>query len=191
MFAQNQVTQTRYNGLFREVYFVNENDTSVRHGLCYVYYKDRIIEKGAYGQDIKIGGWRYFSLSGVFEYEYNYDINKLVYINGLNRHDLKKRTPCLYKGSPLIPYLYVVTNLGYPVEAKEKNIEGKVVLALMVNTEGKIYGYYIAEKLHPIIDNAVMNVAKTIPDDWVFLSATHMGERIPGKYYITIEFELD
>jgi len=191
LYAQNQAPKTHYNGLFKEVYFVNKNDTSVRHGLYNKYYKGKVIEKGRYAKDTRVGRWRYFSLNGIFEYEYNYDINELISINGQNRHDLKKKTPCLYKGSPLIPYLYLVTNLGYPAKAKEKNIEGKVVLALKVNTKGEVYGFYIAEKLHPIIDNAVMKVAKTIPHDWAFLSATYMGQPIPSEYYITIQFELE
>ncbi len=191
LYAQNQYVKVYYNGLFKEVYSVSMSDTGVRHGHCSIYYKGKVIEKGRYVQNKKVGRWRYFSLNGIFEYEYNYDLNELVSISGRTRHDLKKKTPCLYKGSPLIPYLYLVTNLGYPSEAKEKGIEGKLVLALKVNTEGKVYGFYIAEKLHPVIDKAVINVAKTIPDDWEFLCATHSGQLVASEYYITIEFELE
>jgi len=191
LYAQDQVAVTRHKGLFKEVYFTSKSDTTIRNGLCSIYYKGKIIEKGRYSNNKKAGRWRFFSLNGIFEYEYNYDIKELVSINGINRHDLKKKTPCLFQGSPLIPYLYLVTNLGYPAKAKDKNIEGKVVLALKVNSQGEIYGFYIAEKLHPIIDNAVINVAKTIPDDWKFLSATYMGENVQSEYHITIEFELE
>jgi len=191
LFAQSRMPKTQYDGLFKEVYYVSEVDTAMRHGICKLYYKGKVIERGRYANNLRVGRWRYFSLNGIFEYEYNFDANELVAISGKPYQELKKQTPCLYQGSPLIPYLYLVTNLSYPSKAKDKDIQGKVVLALKVNVEGEVYGFYLAEKLHPIIDKAVMDVAKTIPDDWDFLCATRMGQRIPSEYFITIEFELE
>ena len=103
----------------------------------------------------------------------------------------KNETPCLFIGSPLIPYIFFVENLSYPTQAVNKDLEGSVVLALQINEKGKIYGFYLSEKLEPVIDKAVKEVAFNLPCEWDFLPATYMGKPVQSEYHITIEFELN
>ena len=189
--SQEQVLVVRRSQLFKEVFNVLANDTSVRNGRYSKYYKDKIIEKGWYRDNAKVGEWMYFSLNSIFEYKYNFDTNKLLAVSGKSSQELSVKTPCLYKGSPLIPYLYIVTNLQYPTKAREKNIQGKIVLALKVNEDGEVYALYLSEKLDPLLDSAVIEVAKTMPIEWRFLPATRDGQKIKSEYRIMIEFELE
>lgn len=164
------------------------NDTSVRNGYYRRYYKDKLIEKGQYKLNAAIGLWQYYNLKGIFEFEYNHDIQKVIRLSG--HRDPKMETPCLFKGSPLIPYLYIVQKLGYPEEALKQNLTGQVILGLKINKDGEIWAMYLSKKLHPILDAEVMRVAREFPPDWEWLPATRMEEPVDGEYFVAIEFEL-
>lgn len=177
------------NGNLKTEYDVLKTDTAIKNGIFLHYYKDKLIEKGYYDQNIPVGRWQFYNLKGIFEYEYDHQTKKITALSG--HRDPKQETPCLFKGSPLIPYLYIVQKVGYPKEAIDKNIKGQVVLALKIGKDGQIWAMYLSEKLHPLLDAEVLRVARTFPANWEWLPATHFGEPIDGEYLITIEFELD
>jgi TonB family protein len=189
--AQNRKQVTKVNGKYKEVCWVDKQNPSQRNGLSIKYYKGKVIEKGNYKENERVGRWRFYNLNSILDYEYDFDKKELVMMSGIDRHDLKRKSPCLFKGSPLVPYLYLVNNLGYPQKAISDDVEGKVVLALKINSSGNITGFYIAEKLHPVINEAVVKVAKTMPSDWEFIAATKFGKPVAGEYHIAIEFELE
>lgn len=188
--GQEQILVTKESGLFREVCWVEAVDTAIRQGQSTMYYKGKVIEQGKYRKNIRVGRWRFFNLESILDYEYDFDRSELIMLSGQDRHELKRKSPCLFKGSPLIPYLFLVNNLSYPQNAVKESVEGKVVLALKVNEQGGVVGFYLAEKLHPVVDRAVIEVAKTMPAGWQFIAATNMGEPVAGEYHIAIEFEL-
>lgn len=189
--AQKIAFKTLENGNFKEVYGVDVNDTTLKVGSYYHYYKGRIIEKGRYLNNNQIGKWQFFNLNSILEYEYDFDKNKVVRISGKEPRDLAIATPCMFKGSPLIPYLFIVNNLHYPEKARELDISGEVELGLLINETGNIVSYYLSKKLHPLLDRAVMQVAGQFPDNWEFLAATRQGQPISGEYRIAIQFELE
>ncbi|MFT3738221.1 MAG: energy transducer TonB [Breznakibacter sp.] len=164
------------------------NDTSVKNGYYHHYYKDKLIEKGQYNMNSPVGLWQYYNLKGIFEFEYNHDAQTVTRLSG-NR-DPKTETPCLFKGSPLVPYLYIVQKVGYPEEALRQNLSGEVVLALKINKEGEVWAMYLSKKLHPVLDAEVMRVARGFPSGWQWLPATRLGEPVDGEYSVSIEFEL-
>ena len=177
------------NGNFITEYYVLSRDTSKKEGSYRLFYKHKIIENGNYINNKKAGKWQFFSLDGILEYEYDFDSGKVVKLAGRNREDLENATPCLFLGSPLIPYLYIVNNIHYPEKAQVQNIGGKVVLALKVGKNGELWSMYLYKKLDPILDSEVMRVARSFPDQWKWLPATQKGVNVDGEYLITIEFE--
>ncbi|MCG8580177.1 MAG: energy transducer TonB [Bacteroidales bacterium] len=189
--GQNRVLLTKKNGLFKEVFWVSELDKNVRDGKSTTYYKGKVIEQGQYSDNKRVGKWRFYNLDSILDYEFDFDNNELLMVSGIDRHDLKRKSPCLFMGSPLIPYLFLVNNLSYPAKAIDNDVEGEVVLALKINKEGKVFGFYIYQKLHPVLDRAVIDCVKTMPGDWRFIPATNMGHVVPGEYHITIEFDLE
>ncbi|MBS2213256.1 TonB family protein [Carboxylicivirga mesophila] len=189
--AQDRELVTKERGLFKEVCWVDVNDTAIRNGQSTTYYKGKVIEQGRYLKNSRVGRWRFYNLESILDYEYDFDRNELVMMSGQDRHELKMKTPCLFMGSPLIPYLFLVNNLSYPRSAVNESVEGRVVLALRVDETGHVIGFYIAERLHPTIDRAVVEVAKTMPDKWRFIAATNMGHPVASEYHIAIEFQLE
>lgn len=178
-------------GPFFKVYEVLASDTAIKHGRYQLFYKDKIIENGRYGAGRPCCMWQYFSLDGVFEFEYDFDEGRLVKLSGERGEQMHYQTPCLFLGSPIVPYIYIVDRMNYPEKAKDLEVEGRVVLALKINKKGELWSMYLYEKLHPLLDSEVMRVARTIPDHWEWLAATRKGIEVNGEYHIAIEFEMD
>lgn len=190
VYGQETTLVKRTNGNYYEEYLSLKNDTSIKHGNYYKLYKGNVIEKGQFSNNTKTGKWLYFSLDAIFEYEYNYNTQRISKISGKHKVEDYIQTQAYFKGSPIIPYLFLVKNIRYPVEAKKYNIKGRVSLSIQINSEGKLVSFYINEKLHPLLDKAVIDVAKTFPDNWKWIPAQYNGKNIDGDYIIKIEFEL-
>ncbi len=189
--AQTTIQLSKEEGLYTKTYSVLQGDTSIYHGPYKMYYKDKIIENGTFKNGIKVGNWQYFSFNSIFDFSYNYDQQKIEKISADYEFDLNTYSPCFFLGSPIIPYLYLVTNLSYPEKAMELNLSGRVILSLRIDARGNIYGFYISQKLHPLLDKAVMNVASQMPKNWKFVPATQNNQPCDSEYQIPIEFEID
>ncbi len=188
--AQTTTRIQRMNDIFFEDYRALVNDTSIKNGMYLKKYKDYVIERGSFRNNERFGKWAYFSLDGIFEFEYDHTERKIVKISTKHNPEEYLETPILFYGSPIIPYLYMVRNIVYPSDAKNKNITGKVGLAININKTGKVTSFYIKEKLHPLLDQEVIRVAKTMPSHWKWIPATYHGQNISSEYLIDIQFEL-
>ncbi len=57
---------------------------------------------------------------------------------------------------------HLKSRLDYPVLAEEYRIEGKLIIAVSVNEDGDVQKAWIAEGLHPILDQKVLKVANAL-----------------------------
>ncbi len=188
--AQETTLLTKKYDFFYEQYYAFKNDTSIKHGRYLRKYKGFVIERGVYKNGEKNGRWVYFSLNGVFEFEYDYNTKKVTKIANRQTPDEYIETPVFFDGSPLIPYIYIVNHIDYPQVAKKQDIKGKVTLAVSVNEKGRPVQLQIIEKLHPLLDKEVLRVAKTFPQNWNWIPATYNGQNVVSEYHIDVEFEL-
>ncbi len=188
--GQNIVLKTTKGRLFYEEYYVLKSDTSVKNGIYIRKFRDYIVERGAYKNGEKFGIWVYFSLDGMFEFEYDYNLKKVTKIANRQTQEEYMRTPVFFDGSPIIPYLYLVSHVCYPDEAKNKDITGRISLQLNISHDGQITALSLSKNLHPLLDKEVLKVAKTFPADWKWIPATYNGNNIDSEYQIDIEFEL-
>lgn len=187
-YSQNNGEITQRDGLLTYKYTMSGEG---KHGPYQLFYKDQCIEKGFYNKGKKVGKWQYLSFNNMLEYEYDFDACLITRIGGEGINDNKRfNTPCFFRGSPLIPYLFMVNNVYYPDGAVDKNIAGRVVLTLKIDKKGKVYAYYISQKLHYVLDKAVKDAAAKIPAEWCFLPATREGQPLISEYNIAVEFEL-
>ncbi len=188
--AQTTTHIQKMTDIFYEDYYALTNDTSIKSGLYLKKYKGYVIERGFFRNNKRFGKWAYFSFDGIFEFEYDHTERKVVKITTKHNPEDYLETPILFYGSPIIPYLFMVRNIIYPEDAKNKEITGKVGLAININKTGKITSFYIKNKLHPLLDNEVVRVAKTMPPNWKWIPATYHGQNISSEYLIDIQFEL-
>ena len=174
--------------VFRYEYETLRTDTAVRNGYYRMFYKDKILERGQYLKGDRVGLWRFYNLQGIFEFEFDYATRSVTRMS--DNIDVTVETPCLYLGSPFIPYHYL-RNIEYPQEAYEQKLKGKVVLTLKITKEGKLESYYLSEKLHPVLDAEVLKVVAKFPPQWEWVPATRMGQLVESEYVVTIYFDGD
>jgi hypothetical protein len=186
-----QRTSVTMNGQLIEHYNVFRGDTALKHGDYELYYKTHLIEKGSYNRGKKTGVWTYLNLGNAFEFQYDFDRDSLIKISGERQYRLRYESPCLYLGSPLVPYAFLTTIVGYPPDALEGQIAGKVDLILNISKTGEILNRHAEEDgSNKLLSEAVLKGSYDFPDDWRWIPARENNQRIESTYKITIHFEL-
>lgn len=82
---------------------------------------------------------------------------------------------------------YLSKNIRYPAEAQTKGIQGRVTVAVIINTEGKAVNASIVRSVDPILDAEALRVVRTMPD-WV--PGTKDGKPVNVKYTFPVTFRL-
>lgn len=186
---QGQKVRDSYDKRFKEYYNVLPSDSTIFDGEYKLFYKSTLIEKGAYKNGKRSGIWFFYNLGGSFEFEYDFDNDSLLNIAGLEFYKRRNQLPSLYLGSPLVPYVFISSKVGYPKEAYDKGIVGKVVLTLKISEEGEIVDRYISESLNEIMDSAVLKAAWNFPESWEWIPAKYDGVKVKSLYNITVFFD--
>lgn len=184
-------SRTEKEGLISETYQVLASDTTVRDGNCEVFYRNQLIEKGLYRNGVKVGIWEYRNYHGVVEFRYNHTKQRPTYVVPHVGKTYKQTDyPCMYLGSPVRPYYYIMRKVFYPKAEQDNKKGGKVVLTFLVNAEGRMTGYRIKEASTPNFAKAVERVADEIPkDEWPWVPAYVNGKAAAGEYDMTIYFD--
>ena len=78
-------------------------------------------------------------------------------------------------------------NIRYPAEAHTNNIQGRVVVSVIINTEGKVTNAKIVQGVAPSLDAEALRVTGTMPD-WI--PGTKDGKPVNVKYTFTVVFRL-
>lgn len=78
-------------------------------------------------------------------------------------------------------------NIRYPAEAHTNNIQGRVVVSVIINTEGKVTNAQIVQSVAPSLDAEALRVATTMPD-WT--PGTKDGKPVNVKYTFPVVFRL-
>jgi protein TonB len=75
-----------------------------------------------------------------------------------------------YNGGKQAMFKFIHQNMKYPADAKEKGIQGDVLLKFTVGMDGAISNVEVVKGLYPSLDAEAIRVVKKMPN-W-----------IPGKY---------
>jgi protein TonB len=76
----------------------------------------------------------------------------------------------------------------YPVEARIRHIEGRVLLRVEVSAAGTAASVHIAASSgHPILDRAALAAVET----WRFAPATQSGIAVPAAVNVPIDFRMN
>lgn len=81
---------------------------------------------------------------------------------------------------------HIVDNLTYPKEAKDKGLEGAVVVEFIVGKKGALHSIQVIQSLGPL-DIAASKVVATLPE---FIPGTNNGIPVSVKYQLPIRFTL-
>jgi periplasmic protein TonB len=91
-----------------------------------------------------------------------------------------------FPGGDMALYKYISKNLHYPEAAKEKNIQGKVIIKFCVTPVGGISQISVLQGLNPDVDQEAIRVVKTLP---VFTPGKKAGVPVPVWYLVPITFK--
>ena len=82
---------------------------------------------------------------------------------------------------------YIAENTRYPKEAKDKNIQGRVITRFKVNEDGTVSDVSVLKGVDTFLDNEALRVVGTIPK---FTPGKLKGVTVPVWYMIPITFTL-
>ncbi|MFN8393682.1 MAG: energy transducer TonB [Bacteroidia bacterium] len=77
----------------------------------------------------------------------------------------------------------VAGRIGYPAEAKANKIEGRVIIRVLVDTEGNVIDHQLVKDPHKLLSDAVLAHAKELK----FTPAKDKGKTV--KAWVTIPFQ--
>lgn len=87
---------------------------------------------------------------------------------------------------------YIKKNLRYPIEAKNKGVQGRVIVRFCIETDGSISDVKVVKSVDSLLNNEAVRIVKSMPR-WKpgGLMSKGKTELKRIKYTIPINFKLD
>jgi len=163
------------------------------------YYKSydatfkSVVEEGSVKDGKKEGAWKgYFKNVGV-AFNENYKDGKLVdgtatFKDGTTSTYTRTRgTPPQYKGGLDAFYQYLGSNIVYPTDERQNNIQGRVILTFIVEKDGSLSEIKVIKSVSRNIDDEAVRVMKNCRK---WLPGTQFGQPARVFYTQPINFAL-
>ena len=83
---------------------------------------------------------------------------------------------------------YLRTNLKYPDECKENNIQGRVLVSFVVNKTGEIINAEVVKSVNELLDAEALRVVNSMP---VWKPGKQRGEVVRVKYVVPVNFSMN
>lgn len=151
----------------------------------------------------KTGVWEYYAYtrdgSQVITQKYDHTAKKLVFFRPFDDVPYAVRNaagdwtrqrvthPIFYIGSDaaLAPYM---SKLNYPASAQTKNVQGRVLVSIVVDTLGHAIDQQVVLGIGSGCDEEALRVARSIPDQWI--PARVGSHAVVSKYELPFTFRL-
>ncbi|HEY5471324.1 MAG TPA: TonB family protein [Bacteroidales bacterium] len=82
---------------------------------------------------------------------------------------------------------FIAENTKYPAEAKEKNIQGRVIVRFIINSEGKPEDVVILKGVNPLLDAEAIRSIRLLP---AFAPGYQGGKPVDVYYMVPVNFTL-
>ena len=82
---------------------------------------------------------------------------------------------------------FIGENIQYPKEAKEKGIQGRVIIRMVVNADGMVTDAVALRGVDPLLDAEAIRVVSSLP---MFSPGKQHGVNVPVYFMIPITFAL-
>ncbi|MCA8833238.1 energy transducer TonB [Hymenobacter pini] len=151
----------------------------------------------------KVGVWEYYAYtrdgSQVITQKYDHTTNKLIFFRPFDDVPYAVRTasgewtrqrvthPIFYVGgdAALTPYM---SKLVYPAAAQAKNVQGRVMVSIVVDTLGHATDQQVLFGIGAGCDEEALRIARSIPDQWI---PARIGSRaVVSKYELPFTFRM-
>ena len=92
-----------------------------------------------------------------------------------------------FPGGDVALLRYIAENTTYPAEAKEKNIQGRVIIRFIVNADGTVGNSSVIKGVDPLLDSVALRVVNSLPS---FTPGRQGGVPVAVWYMVPITFSL-
>jgi len=92
-----------------------------------------------------------------------------------------------YPGGDNAMMEFIYSNINYPDEAKEKSIQGRVILRFAVMSTGKVGRVSVLKSVNPLLDEEAKRVVESLPD---FVPGRQGGKPVNVWYSVPVTFQL-
>jgi TonB family protein len=142
------------------------------------------------------GTWLYFTSSGNIGMKKEYSMGELVSTwNAIDNNSGKKDSinnepdvQAQFPGSAKGWSMYLISNLRYPVYARERRIQGAVILYFQVDTDGRVQEEMLLKSAELTLDNEGLRLLKESPS---WLPATKNGQKVKSYVQQPVTFRLE
>ena len=93
-----------------------------------------------------------------------------------------------FPGGPNAMFEYLSKNIKYPVVAEENGVQGRVIVAFVVERDGSITDVKVVKSVDPSLDKEAQRVVKGMPH-WI--PGTQDGSPVRVKYTVPVTFRLE
>ncbi|HVS94792.1 MAG TPA: energy transducer TonB [Mucilaginibacter sp.] len=205
-FAQTEkvTREVRSRGI-KERFYVLKSDTSIKQGPYAVYplYGNKLLCEGFYKNNNRDSIWSSYNYNGKLQVRYDYTHKKLLayeapenfketsqynVINGIDTlKTTLERPPIFMDGQGKLIQLFIAA-LRYPAEAKEENIQGKVVIAITIDSLGHPVNYRVKNLVGGGCDGEALRVVKLVDGSWI--PGMLNGKPVNCEYDMPVTFAL-
>ena len=88
-----------------------------------------------------------------------------------------------YEGGDAALMKYIGENLKYPEEAKERGLQGRVVVGFIIEKDGSLTNFKVLRAVDRALDAEALRVVKGMPK-WI--PGRHNGQRVRVRYLLPI-----
>ena len=93
-----------------------------------------------------------------------------------------------YTGGNEALYVFMAETIKYPEEAKKEGLSGVVYISFVVDVKGAVTDAKVVKGIHPVLDNAALEVVKMMPD-WI---PGKIGDKeVSVEFMLPISFKLN
>jgi TonB family protein len=92
-----------------------------------------------------------------------------------------------FPGGEIALQRYIKNELNYPYEAKRKNVEGRVIIRMIIDERGKVTYAEVLKKINPYLEAEALRVVRKMP---LWSPAMNDGSPVSSLFTIPIVFRM-
>ena len=176
---------------FQESFYVIKSDKKIKHGEYKKEIRGKLLKKGEFADNKRIGIWEFYDLRDELTHKVDMENENILFDSNPNTEFDKSKysRPLIFLGGYGAFYSQIANLLRYPAPARRKGTQGKVILKVVFNQEGKLDQVVVTEGLGNGLDEEAVRVIELV--DFETLPALDInGKPVESEIILPVTFKL-